>query len=264
MQIYSDIPTLTAQPSIEEKKKAPHVLYGVLDGSARCNAARWVEMAREQIQLCFTNGQTPIITGGTGFYIKALIEGLSPIPDIPEDIRSMSIQLLDMTGAPALHAIVSGLDPEIGRKLEPNDSQRLAYAWAVHETTGKPLSEWQKLPRESPPENWRFDVTLILPNRDELRKRIARRFHQMMDEGAMEEVEALHKRIENGEVSRDAAITVAYGFSCLQEYLRGNISLEEAKSRSISDTNRYAKRQYTWFRHQINESDAVKVNKITA
>ena len=262
MQIYSDIPILTAHPSKEEKERAPHVLYGALDGSERCNAARWVTMAREQIELCFANGQTPIITGGTGFYIMALMEGLSPIPDIPENIRSMSIQLLDMTGAPALHAIVSGLDPEIGQKLEPNDSQRLAYAWAVYETTGKPLSEWQKLPREAPPENWQFDVALILPNRNDLRKRITTRFHHMMDEGAMDEVEALHQRIENGEVAEDAAITVAYGFSCLREYLQDKTSLENAKASSISNTNKYAKRQYTWFRHQITEGDNIRVKKI--
>ncbi len=262
MQVYKDIPILTAHPSADEQSNIPHKLYAVMDSSERCNAARWSDMARVEIEKCFANGQTPIVTGGTGFYIRSLMEGLSPIPDVPEDVRSMSIGLLDMIGAPALHAVVSGLDPKIGEQLEENDGQRLAHAWAVYETTGKPLSEWQDLPKEGVPENWQFDVTLILPDREELKKRIETRFNQMLEEGVMDEVETLHNRIETGKVKETDAIIVAHGFTPLRDYLQGNISFDEAKKIVISDTKQYAKRQYTWFRHQIKESDTVKVKKM--
>lgn len=263
MQVYKDLPILTAQPSKAEQEKIPHRLYAVLDTSERCNAARWVEMAKQEIETCFKNGQAPILTGGTGFYIHALIEGLSPIPDVPEEVRSMSVQLLDMIGAPALHAIVSELDPEAGQRLDKNDGQRLAHAWAVYETTGTPISEWQKLPKEGAPDNWHFDVTLILPDREELRKRIETRFNQMLDNNVMDEVRTLHDCIEAGEVAETDAVIVAHGFRALRKYLQGEISLDEAKEIGINDTRKYAKRQFTWFRHQVKPADNIKIKTIS-
>ena len=264
MQVYRDLPILTAQPSGEDLEAAPHKLYSILDGAVKCNAQQWTDMARAEIVTCFADKKTPILVGGTGFYLKSLMEGLSPIPDVPDDVRDMSNALLEMIGAPALHAIVSAQDPEIGAQLEKNDSQRLAHAWAVHETTGKPLSHWQNLPRVGPPESWHFNIIRILPDRETLKERIEARFDQMLEGNVMDEVIALHNRVENGEIDETAGIIVSHGFRALRDYHVGKIALNEARHIGISDTKKYAKRQFTWFKNQIkNTKNTTLIETIT-
>lgn len=261
MQLYKDLPILTAHPSEEQKAECPHRLYGVFDGTDRSDAMRWVDMAKTEIQTCFDNGQTPILVGGTGFYIKALMEGLSPIPDIPQETRDFTTKLQDMIGNPGFHAMLSVKDPEIATKLDPHNTQRLIHAWEVLEATGKPLSYWQSLPKEGVPLNWTFEVIILMPERQKLYSSIEKRFDRMLAGSVMEEVRALNTRIENGEVTDNANIVVALGFRALQDHHLGNKTLKEARDIGVIDTRRYAKRQCTWFKNQIN--DAQNITSIT-
>ncbi len=258
MQIYKDLPILTAQPPLEEQEDIPHRLYSVLDGAHRFDAVQWSNMAKAEIETCFKNDQTPILVGGTGFYLKALMEGLSPIPDIPLEIRHFTEKLQEMTGNPGFHALLKAKDPTLSEKLDPMNTQRLIHAWEVLEATGKPLSYWQSLPKDAPPQEWAFEVTLLLPAREKLYQNIENRFDEMLDKNVMEEVITLHTRIENGEVAEDATIIVAHGYRALRDYHLGLKSLEEVRSIGIIDTRRYAKRQYTWFKNQIKEEGNVK------
>ncbi|MAQ71579.1 MAG: tRNA (adenosine(37)-N6)-dimethylallyltransferase MiaA [Alphaproteobacteria bacterium] len=261
MQLYKELPILTAQPSYEEQSQSPHRLYGVLDASERINAARWCILAKKEIERCFKEGLHPILTGGTGFYLKALTEGLSPIPDTSDEMRRNSLARARETGSEKFHLEVSQFDPELAKRVNPNDTQRLAHGWAVFHETGKALSEWQKLPKMPPPANWKFEVVLILPEREMLYERIKRRFDLMLENNVMDEVSDLSKRIDKNEVESDANIIIAHGFRALRDYLQGKKTLEEARETGITDTRHYAKRQYTWFRHQIKE-DAYNIQSV--
>lgn len=261
MQLYKDLPILTAQPSDDEQKQCPHRLYSVLDGAERSDAMRWVDMAKAEIQTCFDNGQTPILVGGTGFYIKALMEGLSPLPDIPKSVRDFTTKLQDMIGNPGFHAMLSVKDPDSAAKLDPHNTQRLIHAWEVLEATGKPLSYWQSLPKEGVPMNWMFEVIILMPDREKLYANIEKRFDMMLTGSVMEEVRALTKRVEKGDVDNDANIIVAHGFRALRDYHQGTKTLDEAREIAMQDTRNYAKRQFTWFKNQVK--DAPNITSIT-
>jgi tRNA dimethylallyltransferase len=254
MQLYKDLPILTAQPSEEEQAQVPHKLYGVLDGSDRSDAMRWVGMAKAEIETCFENGQTPILVGGTGFYLKALMEGLSPLPEVPIEVRRFTTKLQETTGNPAFHALLKAKDPETAEKLDPYNTQRLIHAWEVLEATGKPLSYWQSLPKNAPSKDWAFEVLILIPDREKLYSNIEKRFDMMLNNNVMDEVRALTRRVENGAVEEDANIIIAHGFRALRDYHLGNKTLEEARDIGVIDTRHYAKRQFTWFRNQVKSA----------
>lgn len=251
MQIYNALPILTAQPAEEERRTIPHRLYGVLEPNEICAAGRWREMAQSVIEDIFAREQTPIVTGGTGLYIKALMEGLSPMPEIPMDIRETAIQKQKELGNPGFHAELKTLDPEMAARLDPNDSQRLIRAWEVFKATGVSLAAWQRKARLAPPPEWRFEIRKIIPERAELRERINARFVKMLDSGALEEVRTFRNRVRNGEIPEIAPIRKAHGLRFLTRHLDGEISLDEAVALSQTETRQYAKRQITWLRHQF-------------
>lgn len=252
MQVYDALHVLTAQPSQEEQEQAPHRLYAVLDPAEKCSAARWREMVLAEIEDAFANNQTPVICGGTGFYIKSLIEGLSPIPDVPDEIRQMAMEIQSELGNPAFHGALTKKDPAMAKKLNPHDTQRLIRAWEVFHATGKSLAYWQSLPKEGPPEDWTFEHHFINPDRDLLRQRINDRFDMMIEAGVLDEVKTLAAKIENGEVPHDAGIIIAHGFRPLRAYLHGECELEDAIEQSKLETRQYAKRQRTWLRNQFS------------
>lgn len=254
MQIYNTLSVLTAQPSEEEREQAPHVLYGIREPTKKCSAASWVEMALDEIRKAHANGQVPIIVGGTGFYIKALTEGLSPVPAAPEEVRQAATDRQKELGNPDFHKELARRDPVTAERLHPNETQRLIRAWEVFEYTGKPLSYWRSLPLESPPDHLVFSFEIIRPDRKILYGRCNARFDKMMEENIMEEVENLDNRIQEGTVPADASITHALGFHPLQACLHGKLSLEDAIEDSKTETRQYAKRQVTWFKNQIDES----------
>ena len=251
MQIYDGLPILTAQPSDQDTAQRPHYLYGTLHPNDACSAGTWRNMAVRTIETVLDQGQTPIIVGGTGLYIRALLEGLSPMPAVPDAIRADATQLQKTLGSPAFHAALQTIDPVMAQRLHPNDSSRLIRAYEIFKATGKSLAEWQAISPTAPPGHWQFDIHRIIPERDELHRRCDERFVSMLEQGALEEVEDFSSRIERGEISADAPLTKALGFQPVRDYLKGIIPKNEAIARSQAETRQYAKRQITWFRNQI-------------
>ncbi len=251
VQIYDGLPILTAQPSEKDKDAALHRLYGALHPNEVCSAGNWREMAEPLIEEVLEEGRTPIIVGGSGLYIKALTEGLSPIPGIPEDIRTASVQKQQELGNPAFHAALEKRDPAMAKRLHPHNTARLIRAWEVLEATGRSLADWQKETRLHPPAHWRFEIDVILPERQILRERCDARFESMLGEGALEEVENFSQKIEEGHVRTGVPLTKALGFQALCSYVKGGLSKAQAIEKAQAETRQYAKKQVTWFRHQI-------------
>ncbi|HEU5048327.1 MAG TPA: tRNA (adenosine(37)-N6)-dimethylallyltransferase MiaA [Rickettsiales bacterium] len=243
MQVYRELDIVTARPTPEQENIAPHLLYGVLSASEKCSAARWLEMAKQAIDETLAKGKIPLITGGTGLYIKTLIEGLSPIPDVPENCRKQAEMLWREYGAQAL----AEHDPEMHARLKLGDMQRHIRALGVWLATGKSLAYWQTIPRERPYPDAVFDIKHVELPRDELYRRCDMRFLSMMENGALEEAKALHAL----NLSSDMPAARAVGVPELFAYLEGKCTLEEAVSKAQQATRNYAKRQMTWFRHQL-------------
>lgn len=247
MQVYRDLAVLTARPGPEECRSAPHLLYGVLGAEERCSAARWRAMAMEAIDAVRAEGRVPVVAGGTGLYLKALIDGLSPMPDIPDAVRAAVRTRLEAEGAAALHAQLAVADADAAARIRPTDSQRIARALEVVEAKGRPLSQWQAAAPVGPPAQLAFRVIALLPPREALYAACDRRFGQMLERGTVDEVSALLAR------GLDPTLPAmkALGVPDLGRYLRGELSLEEAAAQARTVTRRYAKRQLTWLRHQI-------------
>lgn len=264
MQVYDALPILTAQPSKEDKAKAPHNLYGSLHPDETCSAGNWSEIVQPLIAQILEEGKAPIVVGGSGLYLKALIEGLSPMPDIPEEIRQQAVALQKELGNPAFHAQLEKRDPVMAARFHPYHTARLVRAWEVLEATGKSLAEWQEIPRAGPPDEWEFDITLVLPERELLRKRCDERFIWMLENGAVEEAEAFMAHLDKGEVKENAAIVKALGFRPLRDWISGEASKEDTIEKASAQTRQYAKRQTTWFQNQVTaQKNIAKITKIT-
>lgn len=244
MQLYRDLALLTARPNAAERARAPHALYGVRPAAAPANAAWWRAAALAAMTAAREAGKQPILCGGSGLYLQALVAGIAEIPPIPLDARAKARALLAELGPAGLHARLATLDPDTAMKLRPSDPQRLARAMEVWLGTGRGLSSWQQAP-PVPPAGWRFAAILLAPPRAALRDAIAARFGAMLAAGAVAEVEALLAQ------DLDPALPAlrAHGVPELAAHLRGEISLEEAATRACAATLRYTKRQATWFRH---------------
>ena len=259
MQSYDALHILTAQPDAHEQSQAPHKLYGHLHPSTHYSAADWRAHAITQIKNAWAKDQAPILCGGTGFYLKALMDGLSPMPDTPKEIRDAAIALHAEMGQKAFHNMLRDRDPETAAHLDPSNPQRNVRAWEVLEHTGKPLKTWQSMPLVGAPDGWTFHVTALFPNREKLIDKINTRLRSMIDMGILDEVHALDKMIKNGEVAEDALIVKAHGFRPFRYYLHGDWTLEEAIDKTAIETRQYAKRQMTWLRNQLTIDEAVEV-----
>lgn len=257
LQIYDALPLLTARPEAEDMGGVPHLLYAALSPRETCDAALWRDMALREIRAALSADLRPILVGGTGFYLKSLLEGLSPIPDIPDDVRLLGEELMDRVGIEEFFGLLAERDPKTAQRLDPRNRQRILRAWEVLVHTGKPLADWQSIPRLPPAPDLVFDVEILLPERDVLYDRCNRRFLKMMDRGALEEVRNFDDQILKGEVQETAASTHALGFRPLQSHLRGEIDIETAVLLAQNETRHYAKRQVTWFRHQIPSASFV-------
>ena len=252
LQIYDGLPTLTAQPSEADLNAAPHILYKHLHPNDVTSAGNWRELVQPIIAKVLGEGKAPIICGGTGLYIKALTDGLSPMPDVPDEVRARVVAHYDEVGAEAFYAELSARDPEMAARFHVNHKARIVRAMEVLEATGQSLAEWQKLERAGPPEDWEFVTEIIMPERGELYRRCNARFVQMVEQGsALEETRDFAARIERGEVDEGVPLTKALGFKYLRSYLSGDMDMEEAIMLSQGETRRYAKRQSTWFRNQM-------------
>ena len=251
LQLYDGLAHLTAQPSIDDKAVAPHYLYGDIPPDHSVTAMDWRRMALDTIYAVRENGYTPIVVGGTGFYLKTLMHGLSPIPEIPNDIRLLAEDLMDRIGIAAFFDHVKTVDPVIAERIDPHNRQRLVRAYEVFAHTGQPLSYWQSLPPVGVPDDLNFKPIVILPERDTLYNRCNARFDQMIEHGVVEEVRAFDDKILAGQFPFDCALTHALGFQPLQSYVRGDMDLDTAITLSKNETRHYAKRQVTWFKHQM-------------
>jgi tRNA dimethylallyltransferase len=249
MQVYRDLRVLTARPTVEEEAQASHRLYGSVDAAVNFSAGAWVEEAARVLAEVRTQGKLPIFIGGSGLYFKALTRGLSAVPPVAAEVRDDVRARLERDGPEALHAQLALVDPVSAARLNLRDRTRIARALEVVEATGRSLTDWHSegLPPLLPPEG--VTALFLAPDRDELYTRIDARFGRMLDEGALDEVAALAAR------GLDPLLPAmkAHGVPALIRHIRGEISREEAAEIGQADTRHYAKRQFTWFRHQLPE-----------
>ena len=244
MQAYRELRILTARPSAQDEALVPHALYGVRPAAEPGSAAWWREAALDAMTAARASGRLPILCGGAGLYLSALVDGLAPIPDPGEAAQEEARRLLATEGAQALHARLATVDPATAAHLRPSDGQRLARAWEVWRGTERGLAAWQAT--SGTPAPYRFRMVLLDPPRDGLRAAIARRFHVMLDAGAAEETAALLA------LGLDPALPAmrALGVPELAAYLKGQASLAEATRLAVLRSGQYAKRQATWFRRR--------------
>jgi tRNA dimethylallyltransferase len=241
-QVYRDLRVLSAAPTEEDLRQAEHRLYGVRDGTLPCSAADWSAMAREEIADVHASGRTPIIVGGTGLYIRTLLEGIAPVPVIDPEVR----ERVREDSTEENRAKLEALDPEAAARLKPADTARINRALEVILSTGRTLREWQQQRSGGMREEVELSALILLPPRKWLYARCDERFAHMIDRGAVSEVEALLSR----KLNPNLPIMRAIGVAELSSYLRGETTLDQAIAAGQQATRRYAKRQYTWFAHQ--------------
>jgi len=249
MQVYRDLRILTARPSAAEEASVPHRLYGHVDAMINYSAGAWVADAAKVIEEAGALSRIPIFVGGTGLYFKALTRGLSAVPAIASDIREGVRARLERDGVEALHAELARRDPTSAGRLKLRDRTRIARALEVIEATGRSLTDWHRegLPPLLPP--GAFSALFLRPEREALYARIDARFDAMLKQGALDEVARLAAR------NLDPLLPAmkAHGVPPLIAHLTGEITLAEAAAIARADTRHYAKRQFTWFRHQLPE-----------
>jgi len=253
MQVYSELRVLSARPDESETSRAPHRLYGVLSGREACSAGKWRDMAMAEINDCHAQGKLPIVTGGTGMYLNALTEGIAPIPDVPSRIRDSVTAELEDIGHAAFFEKLKKNDPETAATLDGTNTQRMIRAAEVFAHTGRGLASWHKEPMVPPPANMKFKKLCYMPPRDILYDRCDRRFDLMLEQGAIDEVRDL---IALG-LPDTTPVMKAVGVRELGAYLAGEIDLATAREKSQRETRRYAKRQLTWFRHQMSDKEII-------
>jgi tRNA dimethylallyltransferase len=243
-QIYRDLRILTARPDATAESRVPHRLYGFLDASERGSVGGWRERALDAIATSTGAGRLPILVGGTGLYLRALKNGLAPVPKIPEAVRREALELHRLLGGTGFREQLARLDPAGAERLFPGDRQRLVRAYEVVRGTGIPLSAWRRRPHPSSP--YHYSTILVMPPREKLYAACDARFLRMIESDALEEAAALDRR----GLEADLPAMKAVGVPQLLCYLHGEMSLEAAVAAGQRATRQYAKRQMTWFRHQ--------------
>jgi tRNA dimethylallyltransferase len=241
-QVYCDLAVVSARPSTAEMRGIEHRLFGTWDGAQACSAADWAIAAKAELEKVHAASAVPILVGGTGLYMRTLLDGIAPVPPIDEDVRA-AVRALPVADA---HAALRREDPERAAVLAPNDSARISRALEVVRSTGRSLATWQASKEGGIGEQVTLRAAILLPDRAALYERCDQRFARMIEGGAIDEVSALLAR------DLDPALPVmrAIGVPELTAYVQGKVDLEEAIARGAQATRNYAKRQYTWFRHQ--------------
>jgi tRNA dimethylallyltransferase len=242
-QVYRDLRILSARPSAEEEAQVPHRLFGHVDGGEDYSAARWAAEARAAIEATIAEGHLPVLVGGTGLYLRTLLDGIAPVPEIDAAIRA-AVRALPVAQA---HAELARLDPPAAARLRPSDTTRVARALEVVRSTSRPLSDWQAAREGGIADRIALVPLVLLPDRAWLFERCDRRLAAMFAGGGIEEVAALLARTD---LSPDAPVRRAIGVPQIAAYLAGEITRDEALAAARLATRQYAKRQYTWFRNQ--------------
>jgi tRNA dimethylallyltransferase len=253
MQVYRDLRIITARPTPQEEARVPHRLYGHVDAAVNCSAGHWVSDAAAVLAEIRAQHRLPIFTGGSGLYFKALTRGLSAVPAVAAEIREGVRARLERDGVEALHAELAQRDPASAERLKPRDRTRIARALEVIEATGRSLTDWHRdgLPPLLP--QGAFRAVFLAPDRDALYARIDARFDTMLHLGALEEVAQLGAR----QLDTLLPAMKAHGVPALLRHFNGEITLDQAAEIGRADTRHYAKRQFTWFRHQLPEFEWV-------
>ena len=243
LQVYRELEILTARPGASALARAPHHLYGVLAATDPCSAARWRALALDAIAA--SAPRLPIVVGGTGLYLRALLRGLAPLPPVPPAVREAAAARRRALGPAAFHREVAARDPDMAARLPVGDAQRLVRAWEIFEATGRPWSAWLEAADAPPPSGLSFAVMVVAPPRAELYRAIDRRLVAMLERGALDEVRGL--------LDLDPALPIhkALGAREFARHLRGDLSLADALAAAQQATRHYAKRQMTWVRHQL-------------
>lgn len=260
-QVYADLRVLSARPDAEEEARAPHRLFGYRDGAEACSAADWAEDAKREIAAARAAGKLPILVGGTGLYLRTLIFGIAPVPAIDPAIRD-TVRALPVADA---YTALLAEDPSMAH-LRPQDATRIARALEVVRSTGRSLSAWQAELTGGIIDETRVAAAILLPPREWLRARCDRRFEMMLDQGAIDEVTKLRARGLDPMLPAMQAI----GVREIIAWQDGLIDRDAMTAKAQAATRQYAKRQYTWFRHQppaewaridaqLNDNDVGKI-----
>ena len=251
-QVYRDLAVLTARPSEVEMARAPHRLYGVIDAAENCSVGRWLALANAEIDAARAVGRLPILVGGTGLYLEALLNGLVEMPPIPASAREEARSLHAELGGSAFRDRLAALDPVGAAKLAPTDTQRLTRAYEVVLATGKPLSAWQAL--QEPNRDLHAAAIVLLPERDALYRASDARVSRMMDAGAEAEARALLGRALPDSLPAMKAV----GVRELRDCFGGAITRDAAVAAMQQATRQYVKRQYTWFGRRLTNSEMLR------
>jgi tRNA dimethylallyltransferase len=246
MQVYRDLPVITAIPGRDERGGIPHHGYAVLDGGERCSVGHWLGLTKSYAEAVLGKGALPILVGGTGMYIRAAMDGISPIPDIDKEYRDKAAAMHRKMGGAEFRQALAGYDPVLAGRLDDGDSQRLIRGMEVALATGEPLSQLQDVPPEG---GLGLDwvVIRLAPPRESLYAAIDRRYPEMIKSGGLEEA----RRFAERNLDPGLPLMKAVGLPPLLAHIKGELDLEAAIALSCRDTRRYAKRQTTWFNNQL-------------
>jgi tRNA dimethylallyltransferase len=247
MQVYCDLRVITARPTPADEARVPHLLYGHVDAAENYSVGRYVRDAARALEETERAGRVPIFVGGSGLYFKALTNGLAAVPPIPAEIRTAIRERLAAEGAAALHGELQRQDPVSAARLNPNDRTRITRALEVIEATGRSLADWHKSGMPALLDPASTVRVFLAPDRAALNARIDARFEAMLAVGALEEVRRLAAR----KLDPLLPAMKAHGVPALVRHLAGEITLADAALEARQDTRHYAKRQFTWFRHQL-------------
>lgn len=247
MQVYRDLRVLTARPAVEDEARCPHRLYGHVDGADAYSAGRWVREAAAAIAAERAAGRLPIVVGGTGLYFLALLDGLSPIPEVPDPIRARWRTEAETVGAAGLHRLLAERDTAMAERLAPTDAQRIVRALEVLEATGRSLAYWQALPRQPVLAAEATLRLVVTPDRAALYRACDARLETMVAEGALDEVAALMER----QLDPGLPVMRALGVAPFARHLRGECDLAAALGAAQLETRQYVKRQLTWLRRHM-------------
>ncbi len=266
--MYRPLRILTARPTVAEEAVSEHALYGVLAAEESSSVARWLNMVVPVIRTAAAEGKLPLLVGGTGMYLKALMNGLAEVPEIPAEIRRKiresrveNRESSKIHASPlSLYAMLLAKDPAMAARLKPGDTQRILRALEVIEATGKSLLYFQEQPTQPPLPDARFRLFMATLPRTEIYRRIDARFLKMMNEGALEEVRQLVA--SGGGQARHSPLFKAHGVPELLAHLRGEMTLEAAIAQAQQNTRNYAKRQMTWLRNQFPQAVGVSAENL--
>ena len=254
MQVYRELAILTARPPPEDLARVPHCLYGHVPAAKAYSVARWLSDVSHAMKIIAQAGRRAIVVGGTGLYFKALTEGLSPIPEIPREIRERWRAIAAAEGAACLYRELLARDPAMAGRLKPADTQRLTRALEVVEATGRSLADWQSVPGTPLLPIDRAVPIMIDPPRAELLDRCDRRFDLMMETGVAVEVRAL---LGLG-LDRTLPVFGALGVGALTDWIEGRVDRETAVAAAKMQTRQYVKRQRTWNNRHMSAWNVVK------